>query len=149
MWVFGSLNAPILPVYKAIELNICLVREPYVSNIDITLIHKLQHSVREIIACINCIHTHGSARLDLGKHVKVVAHDTVCGHSSESSTRCNTANGCPGCCRRTCCTASAFDSITALRGRPTFPIRSSLTFPVRSNFSNRAFTALSDGPLLT
>ncbi|GBM82912.1 hypothetical protein AVEN_230478-1 [Araneus ventricosus] len=71
--------------------------ENHVSNIDITLIHKMQHSVCEIIACINGIHTQELARLDLvRKHVKVVAHDTVRGHSSESSTRCNTANGCPG-----------------------------------------------------
>ncbi|GBM84250.1 hypothetical protein AVEN_162145-1 [Araneus ventricosus] len=79
------------------EVKICLIREPYVSNIDIILIHKLQNSVREITACINGIHTQRLARLDLvGKHVKVVAHDKVRGHSSESSTRCNTANGRPG-----------------------------------------------------
>ncbi|GBM40734.1 hypothetical protein AVEN_162195-1 [Araneus ventricosus] len=97
MCVFSSRNAPVLLVDKAIEVKICLVREPYVSNIDITLNHKLQHSVREIIACINGIHTQGLARLDLvGEHVKVMAHDTVRGHSSESSTRCNTVNGCPG-----------------------------------------------------
>ncbi|GBN12633.1 hypothetical protein AVEN_132280-1 [Araneus ventricosus] len=96
MWIFDSLNAPVLLVDKAIEVKICLVREPYVSKIDITLIHKLQHSVREIIACINGIHTQGLVRLDLlGEHVKVLAHDTVRGHSSESSTRYYTAKGCP------------------------------------------------------
>ncbi|GBL79931.1 hypothetical protein AVEN_28973-1 [Araneus ventricosus] len=96
MCVFGSPNAPVLLVDKAIEVKICLVRELYVSNIDITINHKLQHSVREIIVCINGIHTQGLARLDLVvEHVKVVAHDTASGHSSESSTRCNTANGCP------------------------------------------------------
>ncbi|GBN02814.1 hypothetical protein AVEN_221982-1 [Araneus ventricosus] len=96
MCVFGSPNAPVLLVDKAIEVKICLVREPYVSNIDIILNHTLQHKVREIIACINGIHTQGLARLDLvGEHVKVVAHDMVRGHFSES-TRCNTANGCSG-----------------------------------------------------
>ncbi|GBM20457.1 hypothetical protein AVEN_5545-1 [Araneus ventricosus] len=96
MWVFGSPNTPVLLVDIAIEVKICLVREPYVSNINITLIHKLQNSVLEIIACINGIHTQRLARLDLvGKHVKVVAHDTV-RHFSESSTSCNTANGRPG-----------------------------------------------------
>ncbi|GBM93015.1 hypothetical protein AVEN_219829-1 [Araneus ventricosus] len=81
---------PVLLVDKAIDVKICLVREPYVSNI--TLIHKLQNSVREIIACIIGIHAQGLARLDLvGEHVKIVAHDTVRGHSSESSTRRNTA----------------------------------------------------------
>ncbi|GBL83398.1 hypothetical protein AVEN_110702-1 [Araneus ventricosus] len=97
MCVFGSPNAPVLLVDKAIEVKICLVRVPYVFNIDIILNHKLQHRVREIILCINGIYTQGLARLDLvGEHVKVVAHNTVRGHSSECSTRCNTANGCPG-----------------------------------------------------
>ncbi|GBO12653.1 hypothetical protein AVEN_14406-1 [Araneus ventricosus] len=97
MWVFGSPNGPVLLVGKAIKVKICLVREPYVSNIDITLFHKLQHSFRDIIACINGIHTQGLARLDLVReHVKIVAHDTVLGHSSESSKRCNMTNGCPG-----------------------------------------------------
>ncbi|GBN92134.1 hypothetical protein AVEN_117126-1 [Araneus ventricosus] len=39
MWVFGSPNAPVLLVDKVIEVKICLVREPYVSNIDITHPH--------------------------------------------------------------------------------------------------------------
>ncbi|GBM52786.1 hypothetical protein AVEN_34199-1 [Araneus ventricosus] len=96
MWVFVSRNAPVLRVHKAIEVKLCLVREPYFSNINITLIHKLQHSVSEIIVCINGIHTQGLARMDLvGEHVKVAAHGTVRGHSSKSRTRCNTANGCP------------------------------------------------------
>ncbi|GBN42514.1 hypothetical protein AVEN_181279-1 [Araneus ventricosus] len=97
MWVFGSRSAPVLLVDKVIEVKICRVRGPYVSNIDITLIHKLHQSVSEIIACINGTQTEGLSRLDLvGEHVKVVVHDMVCGHSSESSTRSNTANGCPG-----------------------------------------------------
>ncbi|GBL68281.1 hypothetical protein AVEN_141671-1, partial [Araneus ventricosus] len=133
-----------------IEVKICLVREQYVSNIDITFIHKLQNSVREIIACINGIHTQRLERLDLvGKHVKVVVPDTVRGNSPSPARDATRRTDVRGCYRMTCCTASAFDSITALRGWPTFPIRSSLAFPVRSNFSNRAFIALSDGPLLT
>ncbi|GBN07681.1 hypothetical protein AVEN_16642-1 [Araneus ventricosus] len=97
MWVFSSPNAPVLLDDKATEVKICLVREPYVSNIDITLIHKLQYSVCEIIACFSGIHTQGLASLDLvGEQVKVVAHDMVRGQSSEYSTRCSTANGCPG-----------------------------------------------------
>ncbi|GBN00948.1 hypothetical protein AVEN_180062-1 [Araneus ventricosus] len=90
-------SAAVLLVDKAIQVKISLVRVPYVSNIDITLIHKLQHSVCEIIACINVIHTQGLTRLDLvGEHVKVVVHNTLRGHSSESTSGCNTENGCPG-----------------------------------------------------
>ncbi|GBM51046.1 hypothetical protein AVEN_123863-1 [Araneus ventricosus] len=51
--------------------------------------------------------------------------------------------------RMTCFTVTAFDCVTALRGRRTFPVRSSLTFPVRSNFLSKALIALSDEPLLT
>ena len=52
-------------------------------------------------------------------------------------------------CWITCCKASAFDSVTERRGRPTFPIRSSSPLPFRSNFWNRVLIALSDGPFLT
>lgn len=65
--------------------------------IEFTVIHKLQHGVCEIIACINGIWTEGLVSLDfVREHVKAVAHDTVSAHSSESSTRCNTAYGSPG-----------------------------------------------------
>ncbi|GBN76368.1 hypothetical protein AVEN_223614-1 [Araneus ventricosus] len=60
-------------------------------------IHSLQHSVRKIMASINGIHTQGFASLNLvWEHAKVLAHDTVRGHSSESSMKCKIANGCPG-----------------------------------------------------
>ncbi|GBM28248.1 hypothetical protein AVEN_181319-1 [Araneus ventricosus] len=115
MWVFGSPNAPVLLVDKAIEVKICLVREPYVSNIDITLIHKLQLSVREIIACINGIHTQGLARLDLvGEYVRLWRM-TWCMIILRSPARDATKRtDVRGCCRMTCCTASTFDSVTAL-----------------------------------
>ncbi|GBO05275.1 hypothetical protein AVEN_239708-1 [Araneus ventricosus] len=94
---FRSPNAPVLLIDKAIEVKICIVHiYLYIEN------HMFPPSISPSstscsIACINGIHTLGLASLDLvGEHVKVVAHDTVRGHSSESTTRCDTANGCPG-----------------------------------------------------
>ena len=63
----------------------------YVANIEFTVIHKLQHGVKEIVMYINGISTEGSVSLDFFTETC-----EGCAKSLESSTRCNSAYGSSG-----------------------------------------------------
>ena len=97
MRIFSSQNSRVLLVDKVIEVKIRFVGESHVSNIEFTVIHKLQHGACENVMCINGIWTEELIILDfIQEHLKGVSYVTVSAQYSEFSTRGNRAYGSPG-----------------------------------------------------
>ena len=129
MRIFASPNLWVLLVDNAIKVKIRLIWEPHVANIEVTVIHKLQHGVCEIIEDINgngiwfVLNLYGR----MWRVWRMRRWVLLLRCSVQVATQCTKVRG---CCWISCCTALAFDSVTERPERWNFQCRHHSCFPL-------------------